>query len=142
MRQGQRERAHEALDWFLQHVRPAGWNHWAEVVLRDRDEPRFIGDMPHGWVGSDFIRSVTDMFAYVRGLRMPHGTVGYTMRRSGASVEFTLERGVTVTAVGLELVSPLDRPIRGARVDDRELPPPVDGVLRLERWPARILLRY
>ena len=29
--------------------------------------PRFIGDMPHTWVGSDFIRSVLDMLAYERG---------------------------------------------------------------------------
>jgi hypothetical protein len=27
-------------------------------------EPRFLGDMPHGWVASDQIRSVLDQFAY------------------------------------------------------------------------------
>ncbi|CAN5877390.1 discoidin domain-containing protein [soil metagenome] len=106
VRLGDRDRAHEALDWFMRDVRPPAWNHWAEVVSRDRDESRFIGDMPHGWVGSDFIRSVTDMFAYVReeddalvvgagilpawlargdsvsvrGLRTPAGIVGYAMR--------------------------------------------------------------
>ena len=45
---------------------PAGWNQWAEVVVRDAREPRFIGDMPHGWVASDYIRSVLDLFAYER----------------------------------------------------------------------------
>jgi hypothetical protein len=29
-------------------------------------EPRFIGDMPHAWISSDYIRSVLDMFAYAR----------------------------------------------------------------------------
>jgi hypothetical protein len=48
-------------------MRPLAWNHWAEVVWREPATPRFIGDMPHGWVGSDFIRSVTDMFAYADG---------------------------------------------------------------------------
>ncbi len=28
--------------------------------------PRFIGDMPHAWIASDYIRSVLDMFAYER----------------------------------------------------------------------------
>ena len=42
----------------------AGWNQWAEVVVRDAREPRFLGDMPHGWVASDQIRSVLDLFAY------------------------------------------------------------------------------
>src|SRR5690606_17108166 len=30
VRLGERERAHRALDWFMQHLRPRGWNHWAE----------------------------------------------------------------------------------------------------------------
>ena len=29
-------------------------------------QPRFVGDMPHGWVASDFIRAVLDLFAYER----------------------------------------------------------------------------
>lgn len=36
----------------------------AEVVAREAREPRFLGDMPHGWVASDHIRSVLDLFAY------------------------------------------------------------------------------
>ncbi len=39
---GQRERAHAALDWFMAQRRPAGWNHWAEVVFRDPRLPRMI----------------------------------------------------------------------------------------------------
>jgi hypothetical protein len=46
--------------------RPAAWNQWAEVVGRDEREPRFIGDMPHAWIASDYIRSVLDMFAHAR----------------------------------------------------------------------------
>ena len=54
------------LDFFLAGRRPAAWNQWAEVVGRDPRELRFIGDMPHGWVASDFIRSFLDLFAYER----------------------------------------------------------------------------
>ena len=64
VRLGERERALEAMAYFYADRRPAGWNQWAEVVLRDAREPRFLGDMPHGWVASDQIRSVLDLFAY------------------------------------------------------------------------------
>ena len=30
------------------------------------DAPQFLGDLPHTWVGSDFVRSVLDMLAYER----------------------------------------------------------------------------
>lgn len=66
VRLGWRERAGELLAWFLTHRRPAGWRHWAEVVWHDARAARFIGDMPHTWVGSDYVRSVLDMFAYER----------------------------------------------------------------------------
>ena len=64
VRLSQADRAHEALDYFMQDRRPAGWNHWAEVVYKNPLTPRFIGDAPHGWVGSDFLRSVRNLFVY------------------------------------------------------------------------------
>ena len=64
VRLGDRERAQEAMAYFNADRRPKGWNQWAEVVVRDAREPRFLGDMPHGWVASDQIRSVLDLFAY------------------------------------------------------------------------------
>ncbi len=64
IRLGERERANALMTWFLEGRRPAAWNGWAEVVGHDAREPRFIGDLPHAWVASDFIRSALDMFAY------------------------------------------------------------------------------
>lgn len=58
------ERAHELINFFLNYQRPQGWNHWAEVVWKNERFPGFIGDMPHTWVGSDFINSVRAMFVY------------------------------------------------------------------------------
>ncbi|MGH7454397.1 MAG: discoidin domain-containing protein, partial [bacterium] len=63
---GQKERAHELLNFFLHDQRPPAWNHWAEVVWRNPKETKFIGDMPHTWVGSDFIRAMRNMFVYER----------------------------------------------------------------------------
>lgn len=60
----QPERAHELIDFFLNDQRPQGWYHWAEVVWKEYRIPRFIGDMPHTWVGSDFINAIRSMFVY------------------------------------------------------------------------------
>ena len=64
VRLGQPERARKLLDYFFEDQRPAAWYQWAEVVRANPREGGFIGDMPHTWVGSDFIRSALDFFAY------------------------------------------------------------------------------
>lgn len=60
----QPDRAHQLIKFFLNDQRPQGWNHWAEVVWKDYRTPRYIGDMPHTWVGSDFINAIRSMFVY------------------------------------------------------------------------------
>jgi hypothetical protein len=60
----QPEKAHELIEFFLNDQRPQGWHHWAEVVWKDGRRPGFIGDMPHTWVGSDFINAIRSMFVY------------------------------------------------------------------------------
>jgi len=60
----QPERAQELIEFFLKDQRPKEWNLWAEVVWKDYRTPKFIGDMPHTWVGSDFINAIRSMFVY------------------------------------------------------------------------------
>jgi len=66
IRLGDRDRALELIDRFMKDRRPAAWNEWAEVVGTDPRKPRFIGDMPHAWVASDFVRSILDAVSYER----------------------------------------------------------------------------
>jgi hypothetical protein len=68
VRRGDRDRAVSLMHRFLADRRPAAWNQWAEVVGTDPRKPRFLGDMPHSWIASDFIRSVLDAIAYDDGL--------------------------------------------------------------------------
>jgi hypothetical protein len=116
VRLGMRERAQELLAFFFRDQRPQGWNQWAEVVGRLPREPRFIGDMPHAWIASDFIRSALDLFAYARPaaqelvlaagvppswfeqqgvaierLRTPYGQLSYAARKRGKSLVFELK---------------------------------------------------
>jgi hypothetical protein len=60
----QPEKAKELLDYFIKDQYPANWNHWAEVVWQNNRLPRYVGDMPHTWVGSDFISVFRAMFVY------------------------------------------------------------------------------
>ncbi|MDZ7343879.1 MAG: discoidin domain-containing protein, partial [candidate division KSB1 bacterium] len=62
----QKDRAHNLLQFFMNDRRPPGWNHWGEVVWRDPSTPGYVGDIPHTWVGSDFIRSARSMLVYER----------------------------------------------------------------------------
>ena len=104
--------------FFLAGRRPQAWNQWAEVVGRDARKPRFIGDMPHAWVASDFIGAVLDLFAYereadhalvlargippawldgpgiaVHDLRTPYGLLTYRLRRDHARTILRIDRG-------------------------------------------------
>jgi hypothetical protein len=131
VRLGEMEHAHALLDFYMQDRRPAAWNQWSEVISRLEREPHFIGDMPHTWVGSDFIRAVLDLFAYadtetgslvigaglprswlrgegirVHGLRTPYGEVSYTARDEGGQVRVDLE-GSTMPPGGYVLPASL-----------------------------------
>lgn len=66
VRLGEPERAQSYAAWLLGMRRPAEWNQWSEAVWREVRAPKFIGDMPHGWVASDFMRATLDMLAYER----------------------------------------------------------------------------
>jgi hypothetical protein len=163
---GWRERAEELLDYFLSHQRPQGWRQWAEVVWRDPREPRFIGDMPHTWVGSDYIRSVLDMFAYVResdqalvvgagvpaswlrseggvsvrGLRTPYGALDLTMISRGEAVEVRIEGNLQVPAGGILIDPPLAGPVREVEMNGRHFEPGAAGEVLVREVPAVIIL--
>ncbi|HKE95007.1 MAG TPA: hypothetical protein VKB34_11915, partial [Povalibacter sp.] len=115
VRLGWRDRAWKLLDFFMQDRRPAAWNQWAEVVGREPRKVHFVGDMPHGWVASDYARSFLDVFAYERpsdetlvlmagvparwiekqgfavsGLRTPYGSLSYSFKADGGTRTLTI----------------------------------------------------
>ncbi|MEN6631209.1 MAG: hypothetical protein ABFD84_02155, partial [Candidatus Polarisedimenticolia bacterium] len=66
VRLGMKREALETAAFLMDGRRPAAWGQWAEVVRRDPRKAGFVGDMPHAWVGSDFMRAALDLFAYER----------------------------------------------------------------------------
>jgi hypothetical protein len=133
VRLGQRQRALDMMNFFFQGQRPKEWHQWAEVVYRNKDTAQFIGDMPHTWVGSDYIRSVLDMFAYERdndsslviaagvpaswiredtGIRVTrlsthYGLLTYSMRATPKGVAVRIESGLRIPKGGLVIQAPL-----------------------------------
>lgn len=165
VRLGQRERALQAMAYFYRDRRPAGWNQWAEVVLRDAREPRFLGDMPHGWVASDQIRSVLDLFAYehegeralvlaagvplawfdgpglaIRDLRTPYGRLSWRARSRAEpgrkTIEFELQALRAAPPGGVVLRGPWPKASR-VWIDGRAVDGPADAI-RLPRTPVRV----
>jgi hypothetical protein len=166
VRLGQRDRALAALDFFFSDRRPPAWNGWAEVVGRDLREPRFIGDMPHAWISSDYIRSALDLFAYERdgdqalvlaagvpsawlatpegvgvtGLRTAHGPLSYRFRREGDIHVLTIEPGAAPPG-GFVLQWPQgETPPAGVSIDGRAAEWR-DGELAIPTGARRIELR-
>jgi hypothetical protein len=161
VRLGWRQRAQELLDFFFADRRPPGWNQWAEVVGRELRQPRFVGDMPHGWVASDFIRSALDLFAYEResdaalvlaaglppqwlegegvaieNLRTPYGPLSYALYSQGERLRLKIAAGIQPPG-GLVLVWPGERPPGPARLNGQ--PVSWQGTeLRIRQLPAEV----
>lgn len=169
LRLGQRDRALEYLKFLFEGQRPATWNHWAEVVWRDPKTPRFIGDMPHTWVGSDFIRAARTLFAYereadqalvigagipaawaksaegvtVRRLPTWRGTLNYRMAMSGPdTLRVRLSGDVTPPPGGIVLHSPLDRPLQAVTINGQTVTNFTAATVTLDRFPAEVEMRY
>ena len=164
VRLGWRERAWEAVEFFFKDRAPQPWNQWAEVVSRTPRKPFFVGDLPHAWVGSDFVRSALDMFAYVReiddsivlaagipsdwldgegiainGLRTPYGKLGYSLRRDAGVLKLEVAEGLELPAGGLVLPWPYKTVPGKATVNGK----PVEwkgGEIRIPSLPAQVYI--
>ena len=125
----QPDRAHELIDFFLKDQHPQGWNHWAEVVWGKPRFPGFIGDMPHTWVGSDFINAIRSMFVYeneydqslvlasalyqdwidapegmsVENLPTYYGEISYSIKKSNDSYNISIKGDVKLPANGINI---------------------------------------
>lgn len=165
VRLGWRERAHAMLDFFMNDRRPAAWNQWAEVVGRAVREPRFLGDMPHGWISSDYIRSALDLFAYEReadhalivadgipagwlagegvgvaGLRTPYGPLSYRINGQGGVVSMKLDGGMTLPPGGVVLRAADGRWLSGRTTVNGKPARWIGRELRIKTLPAFVAI--
>ena len=119
VRLGWPARARAYWSWLMSLRSPVGWKQWGEVAYRERRPCRFVGDMPHTWVGSGAVLSILSLFAYEDGERLVlaggvdpqwldggaavgvqnmvtgFGPLSYTLERTDGSVVLTLDPGAS-----------------------------------------------
>jgi hypothetical protein len=165
----QPQRAHELIEFFLNDQHPQGWNHWAEVVWKDPDFPGFIGDMPHTWVGSDFINAIRSMFVYeneydqslviasalyqdwidvpggmfVENLPTYYGEISYSIKKENNSYRFSITGDLRLPANGIKI-----RNFNGSKLPEKIT---INGIetnnfnykeITIKRIPAEITIYY
>lgn len=154
VRLGWRKRALEALRFFVRDaVRPAAWNHMGEVTHTSLRTPAYIGDMPHTWVGADYVNAVRSLFVFedndslvlaagidpawltdgvlAENLPTQFGPVSYRMRLIDGSLHIDLD-GNAAPPGGVSL--PLPASLADVPVVLNGQPHAVEkGVLRLDR---------
>jgi hypothetical protein len=164
VRLGWRERAGALVGWLMEDRLPRAWNGWPEIVWHDRKTARFLGDLPHAWVGSDFIRSFLDMLAYERptqgtlvlgaglqprwllepngvavsGLRSRWGPVAFTVRADAERVRWSIPAATAVPPGGLVLTWPLEGTPAKATLNGVAVAPGPGGEVVVHEVPAMV----
>ncbi len=167
VRLGWVDRANEYMDWLMTLQAPSGWRQWGEIAYREDAPCRFVGDMPHTWVGSGAILSILSMFVYeegaqlilaagipsdwmiedqpigVRGIVTRFGTLSYTMHRRGDSVRLRIDPGCTPPGgFAIHVSHLIDTAESTVQVDDMSVPVSPDGYIYLAPHQREILIRW
>lgn len=165
----QPERAHELTKFLLDDQKPHAWNHWAEVVWKDRRFPGFIGDMPHTWCGSDFINAVRSMFVYeneydhtlviaaalyrdwidapggmsVSNLPTYYGDISYSVRKEDNTYRFSITGDLNLPAGGIRIRNFNGGAMpSGVTVNGNELTGFTGRDISVTEVPAEVIIRY
>jgi hypothetical protein len=168
LRLGWKARAVEQLAWLIGDQRIPPWRAWPEVTTQNPRAPRFLGDLPHGWVASSFVRSVRRLVVYeaddgrslVLGAGLPEawvrespGVVGRGMPTHFGALDCafvaTGEREVRVALGGscappggVTIESPCVAPLREVVADGAAHSPSDPRRVRLASMPREVVLRY
>jgi len=107
----------EVLESIMRHRRPSGWQMFAEVVDSRLRHTGYLGDMPHTWVGTEYVRAIIGMLMYeadtqlellpgappawvngdglsVTGLPTAYGPLTMTARQTGDELRVVLGPGL------------------------------------------------
>jgi hypothetical protein len=167
LRLGAKDRALALLELLVADQRPPGWCQWPEVSWRPDLPGRFLGDLPHGWIASSFVRALRSLVVYERreddalvlaagipepwlappGIRLRKlptrwGPLDAAIAADGPdTVLFRFDGARPAHPGGFVVVSPLARPLRGARIGGRAHPAAGPHV-ELRSLPAELRLLY
>jgi hypothetical protein len=168
LRLGRRDDAHELLRWLLDDRRPRAWNQWPEIAWRDPRSPGHLGDLPHAWIGAEYVLALLACFAYERpgddalvvaagvpdawlaggfepgvaSFATAYGPLAYRLCRDGErALVLTIESSIAPPG-GIVLRPPLAHPLVGAEVDGRPAERRDATSVTLVRGPATVRFRW
>lgn len=113
----QPRQANELLMSIVQHRRPFNWQVLAEVVHSQVRRDIYLGDMPHTWIGAEYVRTIFGMLMHegddslhllpgappqwlqgdglsVQALPTSYGKLSISARRQGNAMRLTLGPGL------------------------------------------------
>ena len=160
--------AAELAEFLLDDRRPRAWNQWPEISWRDPRSPGHIGDVPHTWIGAEYVLAFRTMLAYERAaddalvlaagvadawlddgpvvvddLPTYHGALAFTLRRvDAATIVLSLRGALTVPAGGIVVRPPLPGPLVAVELDGVSCPtspPTASSSVAARRDPDEVL---
>ena len=162
----EKKKAHDLLDFFMKDQRPQGWNHWAEVVWSDPKTPKFIGDMPHTWVGSDYINSIRNMFVFedelnesliiglgikeewlndtgvvIENMPTQYGKINIKMKKDGDKVVAEISGDVKIPRGKIVLKNPMEKKILKSILNGKEVSSDNEDLL-IVQLPIKVEMFY
>lgn len=167
VRLGKRQSALELLKFFLSDRRPLPWNQWPEIAWRDPKTPGHMGDIPHTWIGAEYILAFRSLFAFEReadqalvvgagladewleredgvrvaGLLTWYGTLNFTARRAeNGALHVRLGGDLSLPPGGIVLRPPGDQPLREARVNGKATSRLTSTEVVIEEFPAEVII--
>jgi hypothetical protein len=161
-------RTYNLLNFFFNDQRPEGWNEWAEVVWKDKNTPKFIGDMPHTWVGSGYINTVRALFVYeneddtslvigagiqeawlnskngisIKNLPTFFGPISYSVKKIKNSVVIELNNKLDSECKEIILKSPIDKIIKSVLINGKISKALNGNQILLNRVDKKIVINY
>lgn len=162
---GRREDAWDIARFYLQDRRPCAWNQWPEITWPDPQSPGHLGDLPHSWIGAEYVLAFRCLFVdeYHESLVIGQGLLSDWLSAPGIAIcawptawgvlsyEVVANDAQTITLVmsgdvappgGLDIQLPLKADILQLDVDDtNNLLAQSARRVRVQRSPARLVFQ-
>jgi hypothetical protein len=147
--------ANELLTDLMRYRRPAAWQEFAEVVHSRLRHPGYLGDMPHTWIGAEYVRAIFGMLMHeaddhlqllpgapitwlagegvtLSELRTAYGRLTMTARQEGNALRVTLGSGL-LPEIPVGVSWPMRQRPQHVIVDGQERTDQTADGIRLER---------
>ena len=165
---GRRDDAAELAAFLLADRHPRAWNQWPEISWRNPRSPGHLGDVPHTWIGAEYVLAFRSMLAYehqadrslvvaagipaawldedtgVSVARLPtyYGSLDLHLHRDGIStLALSLGGNLEIPPGGIVLRPPLAGPLASVAVNGSDVPTFDADSVTIRACPAHVVLR-